>query len=485
MSIKRNFLYNSLITVSGYIFPLITYPYVSRVLGATNIGVVNFIDSLINYFVIFSMMGIATVGVREIARANKAGRRELDATFTSLVLLTGLFTLISLAALVAAMLFVPKLAPYRALLEVGALKLLGNFCLLEWLYSGLEQFRYIALRTLAVKTLYMVSVFVFVRTSDDYLIYFFLMTMMIVLNAAINCGYARRFVTLRRGNGASPGRFAKPLLIVGSYAILTSMYTTFNVAWLGFVSPSTDQVGFYTTAVKLFTILLALYTAFTNVMLPRLSALAAEARMEEFRRMIRKAVDCLMAFAVPLILFTMVFSHDIVDLLAGKGYEGAYTPTRIIMPLIFVVGYSQILVLQVLMPLHRDGAILANSVLGAFVGVTLNLLLASRFLATGSAAVWLVSELCVMASAQYFVWRIMRWKFPLSLLLKNVAAYVPALVVCLLILHYQPGPGWLRLGVAAVVIAANMVAAQHAVLRNEVFLELEQCVRARLGSRSI
>ena len=137
MSLKQNFIYSSILTVSTYLFPLLVYPYVSRILGVSNIGIVNFIDNLINYFVLISMMGITTVGVREIAAA-RSDKEKLSRTFMSLFALTAITTLIAIAALWIAMYVVPTLFPFRDMLYIGVAKLLFNLFLLEWFFMGME-----------------------------------------------------------------------------------------------------------------------------------------------------------------------------------------------------------------------------------------------------------------------------------------------------------------------------------------------------------
>ena len=130
MSLKSNFIYSSILTVSKYLFPLIVYPYVSRTLGLSNIGIVNFIDNLVNYFVYLSMMGIATIGVREIA-AVRDRREQLSKTFSSLLSLTFISTLMAIAILWIAMYTIPALIPHQDLLYVGLVKLVFNLFLME------------------------------------------------------------------------------------------------------------------------------------------------------------------------------------------------------------------------------------------------------------------------------------------------------------------------------------------------------------------
>ena len=354
-SIKKNFFYSSILTTANYIFPFITYPYVSRVLGVTNIGICNFIDSVINYYILFSMMGISIVGIREIAKS-KHDKQELNRTFSGLIILNTLSTSLMLIILLVSIYTIPKLYEHKELMYLGALKLIANYLLVEWLYKGLEDFKYITIRTVIVKCIYVVSVFLFVHKADDYPIYYALLVGMVVVNAIFNILYARRFVSFRLDCKTVLKSCFRPSCVLGVYMLLTSMYTSFNVAYLGFVAGETE-VGYYTTATKLFSIIMALFSAFTGVLLPRMSSLIAENKFDEFKSLLKKSIDFLMAISVPVILFTIIMASDIIEIIAGKGYEGAVTPMRIVMPLIFIIGYEQILIIQALMPLKKDKVI--------------------------------------------------------------------------------------------------------------------------------
>ena len=272
MGLQKNFIYNSIITTSNYIFPLIVFPYISRVLGVTNVGVFNFIDSVVNYFVVFSMMGLSTLGVREIA-AVRTDKEKLDKVFSSLITLSGLFTVIALIALIASTYTVPKLYEHRQLMYIGAVKLVFNFLLIEWFYTGLEDFKYITKRTLLIKILYALSIFVFVRKQSHYNVYFTLTALVVVVNAIVNITKSRQYVhyNIRK---VTLQKYIKPYILLGLYMILTTMYTTFNIVYLGFACTA-DEVGLFSTAYKLTLFFLAFYTAWSSVIMPRISSIYA------------------------------------------------------------------------------------------------------------------------------------------------------------------------------------------------------------------
>ena len=421
-SLKKNFLYSSILTVSNYLFPMLVFPYVSRVLGVENIGMCNFVDSIVNYFMLFSMMGISVMGIREIS-LSKGNRMEMSRTFCSLLVLNGIFTIVAFVTLWVITLTVASLQVYRQLLYVSMFKLLGNFLLIEWFFKGLENFKYITNRTIIVKIGYVVAVFVCVREQDDYVMYYVLTMLMVLVNALINVFYSIRVISFPIGK-IQLKKYMKPFCFLGFYMLLTNMYTSFNIIYLGFVRGPVE-VGYYTTATKLYTIIVAFFTAFTSVMLPRMSSLLSENRREEFLQMVEKAVRILVSLGVPAVVLCTMYSSQIIHILAGGGYDGAIVPAIIVMPLLFVIGYEQIMVIQVLMPSKQDKVVFRNAVAGAVIGVVLNVAAVPSLGAVGSAIVWVVSECLVLVLSQVRVTRLYGIKFPLMPLLKTVVVYLP------------------------------------------------------------
>lgn len=428
-SIKKNFLYSSILTAANFLFPLITYPYVSRVLGVEYIGLCNFIDSIINYFILLSMLGVATLGIREIASCSNI--KERSQSFFSLIAINAITTLIALFLLIVGIVCVPTLRENSNIMLVGAIKLSFNFLAIEWFYKGLEEFKYITARTLLVRVLYVISVFVIVKQKEDYLKYYMLTVGTIVLSSLINLFYAKNYLEFKQIN-IKIRAFLKPYLILGFYIVLTSMYTTFNTAYLGFIAGDTE-VGYYSTSTKLFSIIIAIFTAYTGVMMPRMSSLLSKGLTDEFYSKISKSCELLIAIAIPTILFVEVLTPQIVFIVSGSGYEGAILPLRIIIPLVLIIGLEQILVIQTLMPLKRDKTITINSCIGALTGVLLNILLVQRFQAIGSAIVWVTCEMLIMILS--FIALSNRIKFinTFKVLIKEICLNLPLLIILIVL----------------------------------------------------
>ncbi len=430
VSVKKNFIYSSILTISNYIFPLLTFPYVSRVLGVENIGIYNFVDSIVQYFTIFSMLGISTIAIREIAKVRN-DYSQLSKTYSSLLTLNLLTTLLAIVVLLVLSYLLPKLHSYQEMIFIGGARLLFNALLVEWFYKGIENFRYITVRAIFVRLIYVAAVFILVRSTKDYVIYFALTALTVAINAIINIIYSSKFARFSISH-IDFRPYIKPLLILGVYQILTSMYTSFNVMYLGLVTNDTE-VGYYTTAVKLFTIILSIFTAFTGVMLPRMSSLYSEGRIDEFKVMIKKSIDILFVFVMPLIVISEVYAPQIIHIMAGNGYEGAILPMRIVMPLMLIIGYEQIMIIQILSPMKKDRSILINSIWGGIIALILNILLVKTYWAVGSSVVWVISELVVLTSAQYFVTKFVGVNFPFRTLAYDLLTMIPILIINIII----------------------------------------------------
>ena len=432
-SLKKNFIYNAILTMSGYIFPLMVYPYVSRVLGVANIGACNFVDSIVEYFTILSMMGMNTIGIREIAKC-KNDQQKLDNVFSQLFSLNTLTTITAIIILIIATNIVPKFAPYKDLLYIGVGKLFFNYMLINWFFQGLENFKYIAARTIFVKILFVISVFLFVKTETDVKLYYFLVALTWAGNGIINFIYAKKYVSFNftlKINKAIIGSF----FILGVYWFMNSMYTTLNVAFLGFAT-NDIEVGYYTTANKLLTVIMTMFTALTSVMVPRVSVALKSNDNSEAKALIRKAINALMLFAIPLIFFVFPFSQELIYLMSGKGYEGATTPLQIMTPLFFLVGYDQIIVLQTLLPMGKDKDILRNSILAASVGIISNIFLTLNFGKNGSAIVLILAELSVLLSSQFCVTKYLGLKIPFKLIIKHIIGFSPIIIICYVIKYF-------------------------------------------------
>ena len=426
-SIKSNVVYRFLLTVSTYIMGFITFPYISRVFGADKLGLVNFVDNTVNYFLLFSTMGINLLGVREIATV-KNSREDCSKVFSSILGLNFVFTAATLLVYFILVAFVPKLSQYSQLFYIGSAKILFTSFLIEWFFIGIENFKYITLRSLLIKVLYIALIFIFVKRQNQYALYFILTVSTVVVNAVVNIIYARKYVDILPTELFS-FKYMRSNITLGVNSIATSMYLTFNVMYLGFVASNT-QVGYYASAFKLYSVILAFFSSFTSVMLPRMSALHNGGEDESFKNLITSSLTLVIALSAPIIIYTEMMAPQIIRFLSGPGYEGAVLPMRIIMPAILFVGIAQVLVVQLLIPLKKDSLLLKVYLLSALVGLIINIFAVPNLQSVGSAIVLLTSE--ALAATVFILYvshhRIVKVSF--NSLRKCIFLSLPLVLIC-------------------------------------------------------
>lgn len=445
--ITNNFIYNIALTVSTFLINLVLFPYVSRVLGVDNIGRVGFVNNVISYFSLFAILGVRTIGIREIAGAGDNYKKRSE-IYSSLMTILMVLTVLVMVVYVGAVIFVPRFIQDRELLIIGSFTLFFTSFLIEWFYQGIENFKYITIRTVAVKVIYAIAVFALIKESDDIILYFILTTIVVVVNSLINLLYARKFAKFRL-NISGIKKYFNAIVELGAYNIMISMYTTFNVIYLGFVCNDTE-VGYYYTATKLYTIIIGVFFAFTNVMLPRMSSLVSANKMAEYKANLRKSFDMTFAAALPIIVYCMILAPQIIDLLSGDGYQGAILPMRIVLPIILLSGMAQIWIQQILIPNKKDKIVLYSSVCGATAGVIANIIFVKSWGAVGSAIVLLLSEMCGNLLGFVYVLKERMLEFPLKSFATNIVGSVPYVIICLLSVAFLPQSSFFTLCVAGV-----------------------------------
>ena len=425
-SVKRNLMYSTVLTMSTYLVPLIVFPYISRVLGVEGIGIVDTVDNMIDYCILFSMMGLTSVGVREIAK-NKDNPQSLSQTFTDLFALNLCSTALIAIVFILVVALSPQIQDYGILIPVGILKLTANLFWIEWLYQGLEEFRYITLRSVILRTLFIFGVFLFVHSTTDVATYYMLFVGISIGNAVCNWYHKRTYLhwDIRRANIK---RYLRPFLLLGVFAMLSAIYAKLSLPVLSFLTDN-EEAGNYATATRVYQVIIALISTLTGVMIPRMSVLMKDGQFNLVRQYTHTAFKLLFLFAFPLICFVELFASDIVRLFAGPGFEGAIPCIRIIMLQLIVIGAEKIMVLQLLIPLRKDHTIVMAGMAGVVVWTILTVLLVPRYQSTGTAFVWLAAEAIVLVIASVEVWRSLSISIPFKLLFVSVLYAIPYLLI--------------------------------------------------------
>lgn len=425
-SLKTNFIMNSILTMSSFIFPLITFPYISRILMPVGSGKVSFASSLIQYFNMFAQLGIPVYGIRMCAQV-RDNRKELTRVAHELLFLNTIMALVSYLFLAIALVFVPRLQEDRWLYIIVSFTIILTDIGMNWLYQALEQYTYITIRSLVFKIIAIIAMFLLVKSKNDYMIYG---AISIFAGSASNiCNFinVHKFIDLRPVGNYNVKRHIKPVLVFFAMSCATTIYTSLDTVMLGFLKTDKD-VGYYSAAVKVKSILVSIVTSLGTVLLPRTSYYITAGKIDEFRSVNKKAINFVLLASLPMSLYFMLFAKQGIYLLSGEQYNGAIIPMQIIMPTLIFIGISNILGIQILIPLRRETTVLVSEILGAITDFVLNLILIPKFGASGAAIGTLIAELIVVLvqgvalknSIRYYFKGIQIWKIIISLLIGTI-----------------------------------------------------------------
>lgn len=401
-SIKKNYFFSALLTISGLVFPLVTFPYISRILQPAGTGKIQFATSVITYFSMFAQLGIPTYGICACAKV-RDNREELTRTAHELLAINLVMNVIAYAVLAIAMFTVPRLQKDRLLLVIVSLTIVLTSVGIEWLYKALEQYTYITVRSVIFKLIAVVAMFLLIHTESDYVIYGGISIFAASASNILNLINAHKYIGFRPVGSYDFRRHLKPIGIFFAMACATTIYTNLDNVMLGFMTTDVD-VGYYGAAVKIKGILVSIVTSLGAVLLPRASYYVQHGEMEEFRRITQKALNFVMLLAIPLSVFFILFAKEGILLLSGSEFEGSIVPMQVIMPTLLLIGITNILGIQILVPTGREKYVLYSEIAGAIVDIIINAILIPRMQATGAALGTLVAEFVVLI-VQYYALR--------------------------------------------------------------------------------
>lgn len=401
-SIKKNFIMNALLTMSAFIFPLITFPYVSRILLPEGTGKVQFATSFVAYFNMIAQLGIPTYGIRACARVRE-DQAALTRTVHELLTINLGMCLVSYIALGFSIALIPRVNQDKILVLIISITILLNAVGMEWLYKALEQYTYITIRSVAFKAVSVAAMFILVHRQEDYLIYGAISIFAASASNILNLLNARKYISFCSIGDYNYWRHIKAVLIFFAMACATTVYTNLDEVMLGLMKTDAD-VGYYHAAVKIKGILVSIVTALGAVMLPRASYYIEHAQLKEFKRITHKALHFVLIIALPVMLYFIIFAQEGILFLSGKAFEPAVLPMQIIMPTVLLIGITNVLGIQILVPLGREKIVLYSEVSGAIVDLILNLVLIPKYAAVGAAIGTLCAEIVVFG-VQYLTLR--------------------------------------------------------------------------------
>ena len=391
-SVKSNFLWNASYQMLLVLAPLVTTPYLSRVLGAEQVGIYSYTYSITNYFVIFATLGMANYGVRTVSSAG--GDRPLRSRLFWGAYFAQLVVAVPVAAIYYAYLAV---APQGGLLIAGtwSLWVLSAALDVSWLFFGVEEFRLPTERSFITKLLSIIAIFLFVKGPEDLWIYCLAISSSYLANQILTWPFVRRYVDFVRPTWADVRQHFGPNLRLFAPVVAISLYTALDKIMLGAIS-GMEQAGYYEYAEKISKMPMSIITALGTVMLPRMTSALAKGKRNEARGLLEESMWVMQAAAMGLAFGIAAVAPEFCPVFFGPGYEECIIIMPVVAAVIPIISASNVIGVQYMLPAFSDRPYTLSVCIGAMANILLNLMLLKPLGALGAAVATVAAELSVL-----------------------------------------------------------------------------------------
>ena len=389
--VKKNTLFNTIKSVFGIIYPMITFPYISRVLLTENVGKINFSNSVISYFSLLASLGVTTYAVRECSKY-KEDKVKLSETSSQIFSINIWSTIISYFALVVTLLVARPLDNYRTLIVIQSSTILFTTLGADWLNTAMEDFRFIAIRTMGMQFFSLILMFILVKKPEDYLTYAVISVIASSGANVINIFYRRRYCKTKFVLHTNLKQHLSPILLLFSLIFSQTIYTSSDTTILGLYKGDL-QVGLYSTSVKVYNIVNTVVASVAWVVMPQLSVSFAKRDYKQVNSLLKYSLNFILVLGLPCLVGLNVITKEIIFLIAGESYLKAQLSLRI---LTVSLGFSFVggwIGNMILLPAGKEKICLKSSVVSAGVNIFLNLILIPIWGLNAAAVTTAISEL--------------------------------------------------------------------------------------------
>lgn len=395
-SLKKNFLYNTAYQILIIITPLITTPYISRILGAEGLGRYSYALSIVTYFSMFALLGVNNYGNREIALI-RDDKQKLSKSFCSIYA----FQIIcSICMMIIYILYISAFSDDSIMGWIMLINLLSCTIDINWFFFGLEEFKVTVTRNIVIKILIVIAIFVFIKEPTDvynYALIYWVGHMVAQLYLVI---ILKKYVRIVKIGWKDILPHIKPNLILFIPVIAITLYKQMDKTMLGSFT-NMSEVGFYEACEKVIVIPTALITSLGTVMLPRMSNMLANNEVEKSKQYINKSILIAMFLSTLICFGIMAVAKEFVPMFYGEGYEKCIILFQILLPSSIFIAFSNVVRTQFLIPNKYDHIFVESVVIGAITNLIINVVLIPRYASIGAAIGTLCAE-CIVWGYQCY-----------------------------------------------------------------------------------
>lgn len=470
-SLTQNAFYNIIYKCTNLAFTLVSTAYASRILLPEGVGKVSSAQNIVNYFTILAALGIPTYGIKIIA-ANRGNSEKLNHRFSELFCINSVSTIICVTAYYIMITSIPYFQSRWKMSAVVGLVIISNGINVDWLYQGLEEYAYIMRRSLAVKIGSLMALFLFVKNSEDVIIYALILTLATCVNHIFNIIHTRRYVrfSVRRMHIS---QHLKPVFVLLATVIAIEIYTLVDTTMLTFFCGD-KVVGYYTISQKCINFVRMIVTSISAIFLPRLSYYYASKNFDDFHKLVNYGIKVIIFIALPGFWGVVLTAIDIVPLFVGKTFGESVLTTRILAVSIISVAVSNFFGYQVLITIGREKEMLYSTIIGAIVNVVLNIALVFRYGHNGVAVASVVTEFCVTLYQTLVVKKYVKFTISSGYFASIIISSIFMGAMVMLCQHIVNG-SVLRLA-SSIVIGVVSYIVMSSILKNEIAVNLRRAL---------
>lgn len=393
-SIKINAILNSIKSILSIVFPLITFPYVTRILGVDNLGAVTYAQAIVSYFSLFAGLGISTYAVREGAKI-RDDSAEFQLFCNEVFTINVISTLFAYILLIITVFSVESLSKYISLIILLSVSIFFVTIGVDWLNVIFEDYLYITIRGVVIQIIIIALTFIFVRSEHDYFIYALLTIVTQVIIGVSNYVYCKRYCKIRLTFHPKVKKHLKSILILFANNVAVTLYCNVDSIMIGWIC-SDFYVGLYSVSVKVYSMIRSLLASIFMVCIPRLSYYKGKNLVDEFNKLICNITEVLLIIIVPIIIGINLLSKEIILIISGSGYLGATPSLNILsLGLLFAI-LGGIITNCINIPNGKEKNNLYATLIAAMLNVLLNIFFISTWKQNGAAITTVMSELAVV-----------------------------------------------------------------------------------------
>ena len=425
-SITRNYIYNMIYQVLILVLPLVTTPYLSRVLGAEGIGIYGYTYAVVTYFILFGSLGVAMYGQREIAYAqeNIEARKK---TFIEIVLFR--FVTIAIATVFYYFFFI-KGAEYQIYYQILLLELIAAAFDISWFFQGMEEFKRTVTRNVLVRICSVSLVFILVKTKEDLAKFTLIYSLADLIGNLSLWLYVPKYVKGVKVKNINAFRHLPQIILLFIPQIANQIYKILDTTMIGALVADKAETGYYEQGQKVIRLLLTVVTSLGVVMVPRMASTFMSGDNEKIKAYLKMSFRFVFFLAFPIMFGITSIAASFVPVFFGEGYDKVVILISIISPILLLMGMANVLGTQYLLPTKRQKEYTISVLIGLIVNFILNYILIKQYASIGASIATVISELVVVVIQYQYIKKDINFKTLLNLAWKYLVAGLTMFAVC-------------------------------------------------------